>query len=96
MYTNFSVPTKHIIKMITTGSKGNVSEDGLLIKKRKTQIGLFIFDIPKTVLASEIKSMFENIEVFIPSAKENHIRIAYIVFDSNLKIEFFLEKLNSL
>ena len=76
-------------------SRGNRSKIDAR-KKQKSQRGLFIYDIPVALLATEIKSMFEEFEVFIPIAKENHIRIAYIIFDSNLKIESFTDKLNSL
>ena len=65
-------------------------------KKPKVQKGLFIYDIPIAFLATEFKSMFEEFEVFIPTFKENHMRIAYIIFDYNHKIEYFIERLNSL
>ena len=80
----------------TKRSKEAISDTDAILKNRKFQRGLFVYDIPTTVLIAEFKSRFNTLEVFIPTFKEHHMGLGYIVFHSNMKIEIIFKELNSL
>ena len=72
------------------------SVSDLPIKKKKLQLGLFLYNIPPGLSVLELQSKFQKFEVFIPTFKENHVRIGYIVFDSSLEKSKIIGNLNRL
>ena len=77
-------------------SKRTYSNPDLTTKHHKAQKGLFVYNIPIDLSVAEFNSNFKELETFVPTVKDNHIRIAYILVDSNVQTSNIIKKLNSL
>ena len=76
--------------------KRSYNNSDFTTKRHKTQKGLFAYNIPMNLSIAEFNNHFKQFETFVPTIKDNHIRIAYILFDSNVKTSKIIKKLNRL